>query len=289
MIRNLLVAAATLPALLAVPASAQIFDIPDSERETFVDIGAVVLNRPAYVGSEEQDTSILPFIAGEYEGRVFLNPAIGAGVNLINDGNMQLAVIGSYATGRDADDTPFVFDPDDDSPVNVAASLPLPLTDATEDAFELDGSFTAGGHFNILLPVARFDVTAVTPVTGDIDGIRTDFALTTRLPVGPFFIAPGVRATWTSDSWTESYYGFSSEQVDLLAAQGLFSADFLEATEVDDAWTLGAHVLATWEVVDDIEIVGALNYSALQGDAKDSPFSPDNDGLTAVLGVAKRF
>ena len=289
MIRTLLAAAAVAPVLFAGPASAQMFDIPDGERESFVDLGVAVLSRDAYVGSEESDFNVLPFVAGEYEGRVFLNPAIGAGVNLINDGTMQLAAIGGYATGRDADDTPFVFDPDDDSPVNVTSSLPLPQTDAVEDAFELDGSFTVGGHFNILLPVARFDVTAVTPVTGDIEGLRTDFALTTRLPVGPVFIAPGVRATWTSDSWTESYYGFTSEQVDLLAAQGLFSPDFLEATEVDDAWTLGAHVLATWEVVDDLNIIGALNYSALQGDAKDSPFSPDNSGLTAVAGIAKRF
>ena len=289
MIRTLLTAAALAPALLAAPATAQIFDIPDSERETYIDVGAAVLSRAAYVGSEEQDTNIYPYLAGEYEGRLFFNPAVGAGVNLINDGTMQLAAIGTFASGRDADDTPFVFEPDDDAAVNVAASLPLPQTDAVKDAFELDGSFVAGGHFNILLPVARFDVTAVTPVTGDIEGLRTDFALTTRIPIGPVFVAPGVRATWTSDSWTESYYGFTSEQVDLLAAQGLFSPDFLEATEVDDAWTLGAHVLATWEVVDDVNIIGALNYSALQGDAKDSPFSPDNSGLTAVAGIAKRF
>ena len=288
MIRTLL-AAALAPALLAAPASAQMFSIPDSERETYVDIGAALLSRAAYVGSEEQDTNIFPYAAGEYEGRLFFNPAIGAGVNLINDGSVQLAAVGTFATGRDATDTPFVFEPDDDSPVNIAPSLPLPKTGAVEDAFELDGSFVAGGHFNVLLPVARFDVTAVTPVTGDIEGIRTDFALTTRLPVGPVFIAPGVRATWTSDSWTESYYGFTTEQVNLLAAQGLFSPDFLEATDVGDAWTLGAHVLATWEVVDDVNIIGALNYSALQGDAKSSPFSPDNSGLTAVAGIAKRF
>ena len=291
-----LIAAATacLPLMLAASAHAQsVFDIPDEEAETYIDLGAAVVSRAAYVGSEEDDLNIFPYAAGEYQGRLWLNPAIGAGVNVINNGVVTLSPFVGFASGRDADDTPFVFDPEDldagEVPGVAGGVTPVALTDLTDDAFELDSSVTAGGLFNVLLPFARLDVAAVTPVTGDIEGIRSDISLTTRLPVGPFFFAPGVRATWMSDAWVESYYGFTTDQVGLLQALDFSDADIAAGLNPDDAWTLGAHAIVTWELVDDVQVIGALNYSDLQGDAADSPFSPDDTALTAVLGVAKRF
>ena len=293
MLRTLLAASAALPAMFAVSASAQMFDIPASEQETYIDLGLDVVSRDIYVGSDERETLVLPYVNGEYKGRFFFRPAVGAGVNLINDGTVELAAVASYATGRDAEDTPFVFDIDDldagEVPGRRGDVLPVALTDASDEAFEIDGSITVGGYGSVLLPFARLDAQLITPVTGDIDGLRSDIALTTRVPLGPFFIAPGVRATWTSDSWTETFYGFTPDQIATLDADTLALLSDENGLDVGDAWTLGAHLVATWEVVDDVQILGFVNYSALQGDAKDSLFSPENDGVTAALAVSRRF
>ena len=257
-----------------VSAHAGPFDIPESERETFLDVGVAYVGRAAYVGSDERDENIFPYAAAEYRGRYFFNPAQGLGVNLINRDGLVVAPAAFFASGRNADDTPFVL--------ADTASGDRVVTPAVDDAFDLDSSFTVGGLVSYLLPFARFDGQIQFPVTGDVDGFRGDLTLTTRLPLGErFFIAPGVRATYTSDDWSNSYYGIDAVQA---AAVGLSEFDTGGGFH-----TLGAHVIATFEVVEDYNVIGALNYSSLRDEAKDSPLSPDNDALTAVVGVARRF
>ena len=273
--RTLCIATALATTLVgAVPAHAGPFDIPESEQDTFLDVGVAYVGRAAYVGSDERDEDIFPYAAGEYKGRYFFNPAQGLGVNLINRDGLVVAPTAFFATGRDADDTPFILP--------ATGSGDREVTPAVDDAFDLDSSVTLGGLVSYLLPFARFDGQIQFPVTGDVDGFRGDLSLTTRLPLGDrFFIAPGVRATYTSDSWSNSYYGIDATQA---AAVGLPEFDTGAGFH-----TLGAHVIATFEVVEDYNVIGALNYSALQDEAEDSPLSPDNDALTVVVGVARRF
>ena len=268
-------AAVLLAALASAPAQAQsLFEIPDEEKETYLDLGVAVLSRAPYVGSEEDDLGVLPYVNAEYEGRFFFNPAIGAGVNVINRNGFSLAALGYFASGREGDDTPFV--PDEDETTLSEAEL-----DILDEAFEVDGSFTVGGIASYTLPFARVDVRGQVPVTGDVDGFRGDVALTTRLPLGRNgFFAPGVRATYTTDSWNDVYYGISAEQSALTG---------LDLFEADDDWTLGAHGIVSFEVGNDISLLGTVVYSALQGNLKDSPLTPDNDAFTLVGAVIKRF
>jgi len=264
--------------LTALPALAGPFDIPEEQQSTYVDVGAAVVSRSAYVGSEETDTDIFPYVAGEYKGRYFFNPAQGAGVNLINNGTLRVAPVVFFAGGRDAEDTPFL---DEDSAISDAER------DAFENAFDLDSSVTAGGVVSYRFPYAQLELQAQAPVTGDVEGWRGDASLATRLvPLENIIgegtiIAPGIRATYLSDQWTESYYGLDQGQANLLNLAG---------QDVDGGFnSLSAFVLTSLSVTEDITLVGAANYTMLQGDAKDSLLSPDNNGTTFVLGLAKRF
>jgi len=261
--------AATVLSGLSAPAHAGPFDIPQEQQTTFIDVGTAYVGRAAYVGSRERDEDIFPYLAAEYKGRYFANAAQGVGVNLINRDGWTLAPIAYFAGGRDAEDTPF----------RLANGTTLP---AVEDALDLDSSITVGGLVTYRLPLARLDAQMQVPVTGDVEGYRTDVSLTTRLPLGErIFIAPGLRASYFSDGWSNSYYGLNAAQA---AAVGLPEYDAGAGFN-----SLGALVLASFEIVEDYNIVGALNYSLLQGDAKDSPLSPENDAVTVILGVARRF
>lgn len=262
----------------ARPAFAGPFDIPEKQQRTYVDVGAAVVSRAAYVGSEKTDTDIFPYLAGEYEGRYFFNPAQGAGVNLINDGKVRLAPVVYFAGGRDAEDTPFLSD---------ESTLSEAEREAFEDAFDVDASVTAGGLFSYRFPYAQLELQAQTPVTGDVKGWRADATLATRLvPLENMIgegtiIAPGLRASYLSDQWTETYYGLDQSQANLLQAAG---------QDVDGGFnSFAAFALTTLTVTEDITLVGAVNYTILEGDAKDSLLSPENSGTTFILGLAKRF
>ena len=260
----------------AAPALAQdgLFDIPEDDRFTFLDVGGAVVSRSTYVGSEDSETDIFPYLAFEYEGRVFGNAAQGLGINAINRDGLQVAATGYFAGGRDAEDTPFFDD---------ATNPP-----GDDNVFDLDSSFTAGGLISYRFPYAQAELQAQVPVTGDVEGWRLDATLATRIPpLERIFgegtvISPGVRATYLDDEWTESYYGVTTAQAVAAGLPTGFDAD-------GGFNSYAVFGLTSVTLASDITLVGVANYTFLAGDAKDSPLSPDNDGLTLVAGVAKRF
>jgi len=256
-----------------------LFDIPQSEADSYIDVGAAILSRPAYLGSNTQETDILPYIAGEYKGRLFLDPARGAGVHAINDGKLQLSVFANVASGRDANETGAFNDL-----VSISAFTTDAERNAAEDALEIKTSVVASASARYLFKYALADISVSVPVTGDVDGMRTELSLATKLPFEPvgLRVFPGVRATYTSKSWNETYYGINAAQS---AATGLQTFD----TDGDIS-VLGSYILATWDGLgDDIQLIGLLNYNWLQGDLQDSVLTPDDHGLSAVIGVARRF
>ena len=275
------------PVVSTVEDTGSIFTVAPSRAESYLDLGAAVLTRPAYLGSEEQLTNIYPYIGGEYKGRLFLNPAQGAGLYLINKEKLQVTTFATLASGRDAEETG-LFDGDD----SLAFAPDSPGREAAEDALELKTSVLASAGLRYRFKYALLDIAAALPVTGDAQGFRTEVGLATKIPYEPFGIAvfPGVRATFTSDDWNNVYYGIDAAQS---AATGL------DTFEVDGGLSaLGATAFVTWDGLSEmlsenlgggIQVIGVANYSWIQGDLKDSPLTPKDKGLLAVVGVAKRF
>jgi len=281
----------TSAALLGLPAAAMsqdsIFDIPEPEQETYVDVGAAVLIRPAYLGSSETQTSILPYISGEYKGRLFFDPSRGAGVHAIHKEKLQVSAYANLAGGRDAQDTG-IFDR---SELSDRFTEPTEIENAeteienAEDVLDLNPSVLASASVRYRLKYALAEANVSVPVTGDIDGYRSELILTTKIPFEPIGlqIYPGVRASYTSSAWNKAYYGVDAEISD---ATGL--TPFFETG--NQVSVLGTYVLTTWEIPNmDINIVGVVNYNVLQNDLKNSPLVSDKDGITAVIGLAKKF
>jgi len=240
-----------------------IFTVSEAENETYLDIGVAGVLRDAYVGSDEVDYLVLPYATGEYKGRFFVNPALGAGIHFINNDKFRVSAAAGYSLGRDDEDTPFV---------------------AANDAFKVDASFTGNVAVRYLLPFASLDVIGTIPVSGDLEGARLDTLLTTELnPTPNFRITPGVRATFMTHDWLNTLYEITPQQA--------IAAGLSQTLSFSDGGlsTLGAHTAAYFTISEDYELVGIINYSLLVGDVKDSPLTPRNSGLTAAIGISRTF
>jgi len=264
--------------ITAAPAAAQsadgffgaqdgLFAISEKRERTFIDAGVAYVNRATYVGSEETDNLVLPFARADYKGRLFINPALGAGVYWHNTDNLRVSTSVNYALGRDGDDTPLIG-----------------------DGGEIDSSFTVTNALRYYLPIAAFDAIATVPFTGDFEGARLDTLLTTEIkPIKGLRITPGMRATFGTAGWIGSLYNIDPSDI---TGSDLPPVDIagLEAFQADGGLlALGAHTAAYYELPNNFQLIGVVNYSALQNDAKDSPLSIDNSGLTLALGIARHF
>lgn len=241
-----------------------IFTIPDSQNDSFADVGVAGVIRDTYVGSGETDTLVLPFVNAEYKGRLFFKPGLGAGVYAIKNDKLRLSASGNLALGRDTEDTPF-------------KDLGL-----DEDLLELNSTITLSIAGRYYLPFGAIDVLGTIPVGGDLDGQRVDTLFTSELkPIKNLRITPGVRATYQSAGWLNSIYGVNSNQA---AALGTDTFDV-----GGQIATVGAHAIAYYQLPRNFEIVGVVNYSRLLGDIQDSPLVAENNGLTLALGIARQF
>ena len=244
---------------VSAQSNTSLFKISDSQKHTFADFGPSVAVRDTYLGSDTTETLFLPYVNATYKGRYFILPALGAGVHLISNDKIRLSGSVNYALGRDGEDTPFdneVFDVEDSIALNAAARISLPF--------------------------AALDIVGALPVSGGIEGSKVDVLLTTQVePLSNLKINPGVRLTYASSDWLNSYYGVSDSQSTLT---GLTTSSL--ESEVS---SYGAHVVAYWTVTDNYEIIGSAIYSKLTGESKDSVLSPKSDGVTFALGFARKF
>ncbi len=237
-----------------------LFAISDSRERTFLDAGTAFVSRAPYVGSEDNETRVLPFARADYKGRLFINPTHGAGVYWRHTENMRLSTSLNYSVGRDGEDTPLIG-----------------------EAGDITSSLAMTNALRYYLPFAAFDAIATIPFTGDFDGTRFDTLLTTEIkPFKGLRLTPGVRATFGTAGWAGTLYNIDAEIANNITGVESFDAG-------GGLMALGAHTAAYYELPNDFQLIGVLNYSVLQEDAKDSPLSIDNSGLTFALGLARHF
>lgn len=245
----------------SLPAAAQdnIFAVSESRARTYVDVGAAVLSRNAYLGSRERKLSALPYINAEYKGRLYFKPGQGAGVNVINKDKVRLSTGVNLDFGRRASDVPVLG-----------------------QSGKIDTSLTASIAARYQFRYAVLDVVGSAPVTGNLEGNQLDVLMTTLLPLGERLrLAPGVRATFQDGDRIDAYYGINAQQ-------SQFSG--LSPRSYDSGLSnVGAHALLFYKVTDNIEAIANINYSYLLGDIEDSPLVSKNSGLMVIAGIARKF
>jgi len=247
--------------LMSSTAMAQesIFAISEKQDKTYIDLGISALSTPEYLGSDDDQVRILPFINAEYKGRLFLNPYQGAGVNLINDGKFRVSGSAYFAPSRKSEDTPF-----------------------TDPSFDIDGGALARASARYLWKYAAFDVTGSVPVFGDMEGAEVEFRATTLLPISDTIrIGPSIFAGYQTSDWLNTLYGVNTEQA--------LAAGLTELSYSDGFGTYGAAATAFVKLPADLSMIGILSYTKLDGSLKDSPLTPRNDGIMGAVAISKRF
>ena len=191
--------------------------------------------------------------------RYYFNPFSGVGVNLINNDKLRLGGGVGLAFGRDGDDVPLLGDSGD-----------------------IDPTLTARLSGRAIVGYAAIGIGAAVPLGGDIDGASFSASIGTRYPVSDrLTVVPGIRATYMTKGWANTFYGITQEQA---AQNGL--SPFLPGAGVS---ALDGYGIIFYEVREDLQVLAGINYSQLFGDVKDSPLTPKDSGVSAGIGFAKRF
>jgi len=264
--RTTLLSLALLALPLSVSAQDSVFDIPETQQLTFADVGIAALSRETYVGSGKSETGVLPFVNAQYKGRYFVNPALGVGAYAIRNESFRLGGSLHYNIGRDGVDTPL-----------------------NNEIFDVNGGIDGKISSRIYTPFAAIDIIGSAPLSGDLDGFRVDTIVSTEfhLFADKLRVTPGIRATFHSDEYLDSLYGITGAQ---LAAASLPANSPITPISFDsEVSTLGAHTAAYFDLNDDYQIVGVLNYSRLIGDVGETTLAPKKDGLTVAIALARTF
>lgn len=254
-----------LMSFAAAPARAQsagtITDVSESKNVTYLDVGAAILSRPIYLGSDDRSENIIPYFETEYKGRFFIKPALGAGVHIINNDRVRLSGGIAYAYGRQAEES---------------ESL------AARGVDDIDDAFTANGGFRIITPVGVIDSLVTVPFTGNQQGLTASISAITQVaPTAYWKINPGARLSLRSGENSAQFYGVPGSTF----AGGFDGGSTYSASAFAVSYfTLGETASSRgWD------IVGLVEYSQLLGNVRDSLFVERGDGFTATLGLAKKF
>ncbi|WP_017932142.1 MipA/OmpV family protein [Robiginitomaculum antarcticum] len=242
-----------------------LFEISEDNADTFLDLGIAAISRPEYLGSDENGVLVVPYFNAEYEGRYYLNPYQGVGINFINQDKFELSGGLTYLFGRDGEDTPFT------------------LTPMQQGAFDLDGSVGARVSASATFKYARADLSVTQPLGGDVEGPAVNAILATMIPTGNdrLRIFPSVNMYWSSQDRNNNFYGISQQQS---AQSGLTGITFDSGIS-----SYGANVAGFFTLTEKVELVGVLSYAKLAGDLKDSPFAVKDDGVTAAIALAYKY
>lgn len=258
-----LVAAAAL-----LPFGAALADGPPPDDEWHVILGAGVMSKPLFPGSDQTEVKPLPFISARrgnfFIGRAPGMPGLGVGYDFVSTDSLRIGAAISAMPGKLRDEDDVKDDPRLRGLGDIDATAYAGFYASYErDWFELSGGVATDAAGKDHGTVVSLDATA-------------NFNPTERLRVS---FGPGV--SWSNAKHNQTFYGVDAVQA---AASGLpiYTPDAgtsevrfsLSATyRLGDHWSLGARATA----------------ATLQGDAKDSPIVADKNQNTFGVFAAYQF
>ncbi len=258
-----LIATATLS--LPVQAIAQ-----DSDEElSAIDVGGTILLRSSYVGSDQTEISVLPYLGiDNVYGFDLLGPALRYEVLDIGTGSgfgkwsVSAGPQASFDFGRDSDDSPTLTGLED-----------------------IDSSLLLGGYARTTLGPVGFDVTAGQDVIGGHDGFLADFSIGTRYPGKGWYLQPALTLSWADENYTQETYGITALQAQT-SALGVFetSSGFHQAS---------ANILGGFAINKNWNFTALFSYRETLGNFKDSPIITADDGSSSGIftsvSISRRF
>lgn len=236
---------------------------------TTLDLGGAVLVRPAYVGSDQYLTNLLPFIAFENLYGIDMR-GLALSATVIEEGtgfgpgswSFEAGPRVGFDFGRQSSDSPTL-----EGLENISPSLLL------------------GGYARANFGVIGFDVTAGQDIIDGHGGFNADFSVGTRYPGDGWFIQPLLTLSWADKNFTQEIYGISADQS---------LTSILPQFDVDSGFhQASATLLAGFDVDENWSMTAIVSYREALGDYRDSPIILAEDGAAsgvfATIGISRRF
>ena len=258
-------------ALSCTAASAQTVSVPQAEGsdEGSVAIGGAILSSPDYVGADETQFLILPYIdVYNYKGFDFV-PFTGS-YALVD----YLSGDGLWAWGIKAGPQ-----------LNYEFGRPEDDADELEGLGDLGGSLYGGGYARVRLGPVGLRLEGGQDLIDGTGGQKFDATIGTRLPIGDGSLTAGLTANWGSEDYNQSYFGITADQA--------AATSFTQTDVTDGVYANTATLLLQYPMKKDWEITALASYRKYVDEIENSPLiaadTGSADGLTLLFGVAKRF
>lgn len=244
-------------------------DTKQKEDPTYIDVGATVLHRPTYVGSDQTKTNILPYLGiDNLYGVDMLGPTLKADVFEIGTGrgmgkwSVRAGPRVSFDFGRDSSDSSTL--------------------DGLED---IDASAVVGGFVRTSYSAIGFDLSVGQDVLGGHDGFVADASIGTRYPGNRWYIQPAVTLSWADENYTQTVYGITDAQ-----AQNSSLAAFDTSSGLHQ---ISANLIGGYALSGNWNVTALFSYREALGDYKDSPIIQAEDGSSSgiftSLSLSRRF
>ena len=236
---------------------------------THIDVGATVLLRPAYVGSDQTKVNILPYLGVENFHKIqILGPVARADIIDIGTGrgpgkwSLRAGPRVAFDFGRDSSDSETL--------------------DGLED---IDSSIVLGGFVRSTVGILGFDVSAGQDVIDGHGGFVVDASVGTKYTAKGWYIQPLVTLSWADENYTQTVYGITADQ-----AQSSALGEFNTSSGFHQA---SAMLIGVFALSKDWHVTGTFGYREALGEFKDSPIILAEDGsasgITTSLSLSRRF
>jgi MipA family protein len=221
--------------------------------------GGGISHGPRYLGSDEQRTRALPFIAARWSNGWFAGIG-GVGWRYSAGGPFSAGVRLGADFGREEDDA------------NALRGL---------GDIKRRPEIGAFASWRIVGPVSLG--TSFRYGSGnDSKGLLADLSLRGALPLGGGHrLFGGATATWANREWTQGYFGIDAAQ----AARSGYAPYSPEAGWRDVAFNVGWG----WQVMPQLGVQLGVGGRRLVGDAASSPIVRDRDGTSVFGSLSWRF
>lgn len=245
-------------ALAGQAAFAQAFDaariygaIPDRDGGA---LGAGLLSRQAYMGSDETSLWLLPLIDYQWSNGFFAGTGNGIGMNFSKIAHISYGLRVTADLGRDED-----------------------LSSALTGMGDIKVRPEVGGFLNYNLSRSFVLTSSLRYGSGnDSDGMQLDLGAVYSTMLAPQWrIGLGAALTLVNDAYMQSHFGVSAQQ----ARSSGHAAHAVSAGLRD----VRANLSLTYAINQQMSITGAMSARALQGDAKDSPLTRKANNIGGAL------
>lgn len=232
-------------------------------------VGVSVLVNSEYLGSADEDVTILPYLSFQnvkgfdLTGTTLSYRLIEAGTGQgFGKWSLRAGPAVSYQGDRDSSDSPNLNGFED-----VDFSIPL------------------GGYVRTTIGPVGFVLQGGQDIAGGHDGLTIDASVGTFYRSGSFAIQPFAALHWSDDKHHDSFFSVNSAQSNT-SGLDIFNAN-------SGIYAYSANVLSWVEITDKLAISLFASYREFTGDAKDSPIINATDGsdneIFAAISLSRMF